>query len=115
MQTIEVRRWDDLDNAVPAARTVRLVLDGAEVSLDLGEENYQRLRRAVDPFLAAGRRERGSGKPLTDIGAARAENAAMRAWCRRDGRPVGASGYVRKRDQAAYRAFLAAKARGAGQ
>ena len=46
---------DDLDNS-DADETVTFALDGVTYEIDLNTKNSAKLRAALDPFVAAGRR-----------------------------------------------------------
>jgi len=77
---------DDFDGSQPAS-TYRFALEGTDYEIDLSEDNLGKLRGALAPFIAAGRRRpnntkatrgqrRNSTQPATD----RSRNAAIRAW-----------------------------------
>ncbi|GAA0902842.1 histone-like nucleoid-structuring protein Lsr2 [Virgisporangium aurantiacum] len=47
---------DDLDASAEGVDTYRFALEGADYEIDLSEANRDRLRAALAPFIAAGRR-----------------------------------------------------------
>jgi hypothetical protein len=47
---------DDLDHSTDDVRTYRFALDGVEYEIDLSPSNQQRMREALAPYVAAGRR-----------------------------------------------------------
>jgi len=78
---------DDFDGSQPAS-TYRFALDGADYEIDLSEDNLTKLRGALAPFIAAGRRRpktttrpgRGRRAAATRPGPAGPASAAVRAW-----------------------------------
>ncbi len=83
---------DDLDGG-RAAETISFGLDGASYQIDLSARHAARLRRELEPFIAAGRRVGGrstraraaTASTSAGVGAARgvatpADPAAVRAW-----------------------------------
>ena len=52
---VEILLTDDL-NGGEATQTVRFALDGRDLEIDLTDENAIRLRKALLPYIAAGRR-----------------------------------------------------------
>ena len=86
---VQTRLIDDLDGS-EAAETVLLGLDGKAFELDLSEKNAKKLRKALEPFLAAARRSGGGsrGRQRGSGGASRStsdrdRNTAIREWARR--------------------------------
>ena len=77
---------DDLDGS-DASETIMFGLDGVTYEIDLNEKNSAKLRRALEPFVAVGRRVGGSRSG------------------RRSGRGAGgsASGRGRRRTRSKYR------------
>ncbi|MFC8845822.1 MULTISPECIES: Lsr2 family protein [unclassified Micromonospora] len=47
---------DDLDHSIDNVGTYRFALDGVEYEIDLAAHNLARLREALAPYVAAGRR-----------------------------------------------------------
>jgi Lsr2 len=60
-QRVEVALVDDLEGG-PAARTVKLALDGVTYEIDLSEEHYAELAAVLRPYLLHGRRLSPAGR-----------------------------------------------------
>ena len=94
---------DDLDGS-EADRTVEFGLDGVNYTIDLSEKNIGKLRKALEPYIAAGarvgRREmngRGSGRGRGAVPAARSnrdQNQAIREWASKNGYEVSERGRI---------------------
>ena len=54
-QKVEVRLEDDLDGG-PAEHTVTFALDGKDYEIDLSNSNAEKLREALRPYVATGRK-----------------------------------------------------------
>ncbi|GGK84627.1 histone-like nucleoid-structuring protein Lsr2 [Mangrovihabitans endophyticus] len=102
---------DDLDGKT-ADRTVEFSLDGTSYTIDLSEANAGRLRKALDPFIAAGTRVgRGGGRGPKRTSAAfggrsassRDENKAIRDWALRNGHQISERGRIPSSVSDAYR------------
>jgi hypothetical protein len=92
---------DDLDGRVLRdgdGETVTFGLDGIEYEIDLSSKNAARLRSALEPFVNAGRRSIGKGRPSTRPAVTRgdtaADPAAVRAWAAAHGIRVSNRGRV---------------------
>jgi hypothetical protein len=104
---------DDLDGK-KADRTVEFALDGTTYTIDLSEANAGKLRKALDPFIAAGTRVgRGSGRGAgRHVGAvtsgrsagSRDENKAVRDWAIHNGYQISERGRIPQSVSDAYRA-----------
>jgi hypothetical protein len=104
---------DDLDGK-KADRTVEFALDGTSYTIDLSEANAGKLRKALDPFIAAGTRVgRGSARASArNTGAlassrsasSRDENKAIRDWAARNGYQISERGRIPQTVSDAYRA-----------
>lgn len=93
---------DDLDGG-KADRTVEFGLDGVAYTIDLSDENAGVLRKALDPYLSAGRRigrgtaetgrapRRASG---TGAGMDREQNRAIREWAAKNGFQISERGRI---------------------
>lgn len=69
---------DDLDQSIEdGVGTYRFALQGVEYEIDLAKDNIDRLRAAMDPFIAAGRR---LPKSKTGKGATGEKRSAIRQW-----------------------------------
>ncbi|MET9676710.1 Lsr2 family protein [Streptomyces sp. NPDC006482] len=125
-QRVVVTLSDDIDGG-EAAETVAFGLDGKMYEIDLNAANAKKLRKALAPYLAAGRKQSasarggsaaGSGAGFgAGIGSARrpvAESythtalapdaAAVRAWAQSNKMDVPARGRIPKRVYEAFRA-----------
>jgi hypothetical protein len=106
-QRTVVHLVDDLDNKElnGDGKTVSFGFEKNLYEIDLSKQNAQRLRDALAPYIAAGRRvdNRSSG----DAATAKADYEqlqAMRRWARDQGMKVSDRGRVSKEVQTAYRA-----------
>ena len=103
---------DDLDGK-PADRTVEFSLDGTNYTIDLSDANAGKLRKALDPFIAAGTRvgrgaaARAAGRPASSTGRAggdRDQNRAIREWAVQNGHQVSERGRIPQNVIDAFRA-----------
>jgi hypothetical protein len=97
---------DDLHGG-EADETVTFALDGTTYEIDLTKKNAAKLRDALAPWVAAGRRTGGSrGGARRGRGrAARGSQAGdVRAWARATGYQVSERGRISAEIQAAYSA-----------
>jgi hypothetical protein len=90
---------DDLDGG-DADRTIEFGLDGVTYTIDLSEKNAGKLRKALDPYLAAAARVgRTNGRVVSRAGAApsranRDQNQAIREWATKNGYEVSERGRI---------------------
>ncbi|GAB1641868.1 histone-like nucleoid-structuring protein Lsr2 [Krasilnikovia sp. MM14-A1259] len=95
---------DDLDGK-KADRTVEFSLDGMHYTIDLSETNAGKLRKALDPYIAAGTRvgRGGSGRAVGRSGrtlaggrtaSSRDENRLIRDWAQRHGHQISERGRI---------------------
>ena len=94
---------DDMDGT-NADRTVEFGLDGVHYTIDLSDKNAGKLRKALQPFIAAGHRAGrgptgGRGGPRTRTVAvvsrsSRDQNQAVRAWAAKNGYAVSDRGRI---------------------
>ncbi|MEJ8635935.1 MULTISPECIES: histone-like nucleoid-structuring protein Lsr2 [Streptomyces] len=105
-QRVVVALFDDIDGG-EAAETVTFALDGKSYEIDLNPANAKKLRKALAPYVAAGRKQRDAGRR----GRARTAYthtslepapAAVRAWAQSNKMDVPARGRIPK---AVYEAF----------
>ena len=91
--------FDDIDEDLPADETVEFTIDGSSYSIDLAEENAQKLRNDFAMWIAHAekvggrRRTRGpaaKGRASVD----REQSAAIRDWARRSGHDVSDRGRI---------------------
>lgn len=92
-QRVNIILIDDLDDS-EAAETVRFGLDGSNYEIDLNEKNAKKLRDALAPYVAAGRkvtakRGRGAAKSASTHSA-----REIRDWARSNGYDVPDRGRI---------------------
>ncbi|MDG4810222.1 Lsr2 family protein [Micromonospora sp. WMMD1120] len=94
---------DDLDGG-KADRTVEFSLDGVSYTIDVSDENAGVLRKALDPYINAGRRIgrgpvesarslRRPGRP-GGAGMDREQNRAIREWAVKNGYKISERGRI---------------------
>jgi hypothetical protein len=93
-KSVSVIITDDLDGS-ENAETVSSGFDGVTYEIDLGKKNRSRLKKALAPFIEAGRRaprsrRRGASRP----GGSPAGRSAVRAWARAAGLKVSGRGRI---------------------
>ncbi|AGZ43037.1 histone-like nucleoid-structuring protein Lsr2 [Actinoplanes friuliensis] len=102
-KTIVTLLTDDIDGS-KADRTLEFGLDGVAYTIDLSDKNAGKLRKALDPFLAAASRigrSNTSGRIASRSTAAaapsranREQNQAIREWAGRNGFEVSERGRI---------------------
>ncbi|GAB7003889.1 Lsr2 family protein [Nocardioides sp. AN3] len=95
-QRVHVLLEDDLDGS-EAVETISFALDGKSYEIDLNKRNAAKLRKALDPFVAAGRKAgRPTGGRRQAAAAAPQGNSAqeIRAWARSNGYDVPDRGRI---------------------
>lgn len=91
---VQVVLIDDIDGGT-ADSTVSFSLEGTNYEIDLSEANAQRLRGALEPFIAAGRRVTGAKRTGRRSAAGSGNRSAqIRAWAQANGIAVNARGRV---------------------
>ncbi|THG30664.1 histone-like nucleoid-structuring protein Lsr2 [Naasia lichenicola] len=86
---------DDIDGS-PATKTVQFGYEGIDYSIDLSEENADKLREALSDYIDSARRNGGGRKPA----AAPAKSSgnkdlqAIRQWASENGHQVSARGRI---------------------
>ncbi|WP_327359227.1 histone-like nucleoid-structuring protein Lsr2 [Streptomyces sp. NBC_01304] len=106
-QRVVVTLSDDIDGG-EASETIAFGLDGKSYEIDLNQANAKKLRKALAPYLTAGRKQsKAIGKPGKTLKhtAVDADPAAVRAWARSHKMEVPARGRIPKK---VYEAFNAA-------
>jgi hypothetical protein len=86
---------DDIDGS-EASRTVRFGFEGAEYEIDLSDKNAEKLHKALEPYLNAGRKVRG-GRRSSGSAATRTtviDTRAVRKWAEANGIAVSARGRI---------------------
>jgi hypothetical protein len=93
-QKVHITLEDDLDGG-DATETVAFGLDGRSYEIDLNDKNAAKLRDALAPYVAAGRRAGGSrtaaAKRRTQVGTSARE---IRDWARSNGHKVPDRGRI---------------------
>jgi Lsr2 len=93
-QKVHITLEDDLDGG-DAAETVSFGLDGRSYEIDLNDKNAGKLRSALAPYVAAGRRSGGgrgsAAKRRTQVGTSARE---IRDWARSNGHKVPERGRI---------------------
>lgn len=110
-QTVKILLEDDIDGG-EAAETLRFGLDNRAYEIDLSTENAEKLRSAMAPFVAAGRRATDStGRASRPSGAARTnpETKKIRQWAKDNGYTVANRGRIDVAIVDAYHNMLANK------
>ncbi|GAA3744580.1 Lsr2 family protein [Streptomyces tremellae] len=107
-QRVVVTLSDDIDGG-EAAETVAFGLDGKTYEIDLNPANAKKLRKALAPFVAAGRKQtnaarRGKGRVSYQHTSLAPDPAAVRAWAQSHKMDVPARGRIPKRVYEAFRA-----------
>jgi hypothetical protein len=75
----QITVFDDFDHSTDRVGTYRFALEGKTYEIDLSEANRDRLRAALAPFIAAGRRV-ASSQPQRRTGTGRQHTRQVRAW-----------------------------------
>lgn len=96
---------DDLDGGA-AEETVSFGLDGSLYELDLSAANAETLRKALAPYVAAGRRGRSalSGRVPSQAAGIHSDTAAIRKWALDSGYAVNRRGRIPANIREAYEA-----------
>ncbi|WP_306324924.1 histone-like nucleoid-structuring protein Lsr2 [Streptomyces venezuelae] len=110
-QRVVVTLSDDMDGG-EAAETVAFGLDGKMYEIDLNAANAKKLRKALAPYLAAGRKlsakaAAGGRSPAAESythTSLAPDPAAVRAWAQSNKMEVPARGRIPKRVYEAFRA-----------
>jgi Lsr2 len=103
------RLIDDLDKG-KADETIRFGLDSVEYEIDLSEKNAAKLRRTLEPYVAAGHRlgrstaARGRSRRPAAQPNDRAQNKAIREWARSKKKQISNRGRIPEEIIAEYHA-----------
>ncbi|BET49120.1 Lsr2 family protein [Streptomyces tendae] len=103
-QRVVVTLFDDIDGS-EAAETIAFGVDGRMYEIDLNEANARKLRKALEPYVSAGRKRSRSGKAYRQTEVA-PDPAAVRAWAQANRMDVPARGRIPKK---VYEAFAEAQ------
>ena len=103
-QKVVVTLFDDIDGS-EAAETIAFGLDGKSYEIDLNQTNAKELRKALAPYVEAGRKRAKSGRTYRQTEVA-PDPAAVWAWAKANKMDVPARGRIPKK---VYEAFSAAQ------
>ena len=103
-QSVQIILEDDLEGG-EADETVQFSLDGKDYEIDLSTANAEKLREALRPYAAAGRkagrtttaRSTGARAPKSDP-----DTAKIRAWAKENGHEVSDRGRIHQSVKDAY-------------
>jgi hypothetical protein len=96
-QRVKVQLTDDLDGTdIPAGKgeTIPFALDGKTYEIDLTSKNAAALRKAIAPYISAGRpvrNSRGARVKRTQVGS---DNRTIKEWARANGYAVNDRGRI---------------------
>lgn len=97
-RTVRIMLEDDLAGG-EAHETVTFALDGVSYEIDLSNEHAEELRQALERYIEAGRRVRGSGvrparRPAMRGGGSQGRAQEIRAWAQDNGIEVSGRGRI---------------------
>ncbi|MFF8917895.1 Lsr2 family protein [Streptomyces sp. NPDC015032] len=106
-QRVVVTLFDDIDGGA-ATETVTFALDGKSYEIDLNQSNAKKLRKALAPYVTAGRKQTNASKRGRTPASYRhtslaPDPAAVRAWAHSHGMEVPARGRIPKKVYEAFR------------
>jgi hypothetical protein len=93
-QRVVVTLSDDIDGGA-AEETVQFAVDGKSYEIDLSTRNAEKLRNALAPYVAAGRKQSRSGKAIRHTEVA-PDPKTVRAWAQSRGIELPARGRLPK-------------------
>jgi hypothetical protein len=99
-KTVVVKLTDDLDGT-EASETVTFALGGAEYEIDLSDKNKAALDKALEKYVAVGRKV-GGRRTRRSTASGRDDLDQIRVWARANGRKVSDRGRVASSVIAAY-------------
>ena len=97
-KTTIVTTTDDIDGS-KGAQTVAFTFEGTSYEIDLSKKNATALAKALQPYIDAGRKVRGTSgssrrRPAPAAKAVSRDLAAVRAWAAENGYPVSERGRI---------------------
>lgn len=98
-QHTQILLTDDIDGTDLAAgkgESIRFALDGAEYEIDLSNKNAATLRKALMPYVSAGRKLRADGRAGTRRTKIGPDPKTVKEWARANGYEVKDRGRVSK-------------------
>lgn len=112
-QKVSVLLVDDLDGT-EATETVTFGIDGVNYEIDLSQDNAERLRSSLSPYVGGGRRVGGArrrpggggsrSRAASSGAPANLDTNSVREWARANGHQVADRGRIRSDIIAAYQA-----------
>jgi hypothetical protein len=94
-----VIKTDDIDGTANA-ETIEFGIEGVTYAIDLSESNVAALLEALEPFITAGQKVSGRGKPKArqngSNGASHLDLPTVRAWAKAQGFEVSERGRIAK-------------------
>lgn len=101
-QKVQVLLVDDLDGGA-ADETVTFALDGVSYEIDLKAESADKLRDILEPYIQAGRKQRGLVKNVRrPVPVPKEDTQEIRAWAKANGYQVNDRGRVPGEVRVAY-------------
>lgn len=101
-QKVNIVLIDDIDDT-EASETVRFGLDGSNYEIDLNDKNAKKLREALAPYVAAGRKVAGRRSRGAAKGSGSGTSAKeVRDWARANGYDVPERGRIPADIRSAY-------------
>lgn len=86
---------DDFDGKAPADETIEFRLDGTNYEIDLSTSNAHKMREALAPWIAAGRKVGSKyGGRRTPTTSGKEDLAAIREWAASNGMKVSSRGRI---------------------
>ena len=98
---------DDLDGSEGEnITTVSFAFQGSTYSIDLSEKNLKKLTKALEPYISAGTKQRGtsSSKRTAAKSSGGVDTAAIREWAEANGYAVSPRGRIKAEVIEAHRA-----------
>lgn len=94
-QKVQIILEDDLSGG-PADQTMRFGLEGVDYQIDLSNENAEKLREALKPFIEVAMKTNGRGRrsPGRSGGQRSSQTAKVRAWAKEQGLNVSDRGRI---------------------
>lgn len=94
-QRVITQLVDDLDGTeLTDGETIEFGLDGKSYQIDLSQKNAEKLRKALEVYVNAGRKVGGSGRRGRATGGAKRDTKAIREWANSNGFQVGDRGRI---------------------
>ena len=102
-QSVQIILEDDLEGG-EADETVQFSLDGKDYEIDLSTANAEKLREALRPYAAAGRKAGSTQNRSTGARASKSDpdTAKIRAWAKENGHEVSDRGRIHQSVKDAY-------------